>query len=88
MKPTTNPKCPQCGANLAYKDGIRYTRNGEIQRYSCRNCGYRFSENSNKQCSTKDNRQICAIMKAKNLADATETKTVAGEKSQKTRRKI
>ena len=84
MKSTANPKCPQCGSRSSYKDGVRYTRKGEIQRYSCRKCGIRFSENSNKQYSSMDNRQICAIVKAKNLADATETKTVAGEKSHKT----
>jgi predicted RNA-binding Zn-ribbon protein involved in translation (DUF1610 family) len=36
-------KCPQCGCERVYKDGIRYTTSGEVQRYLCRNCGYRFS---------------------------------------------
>jgi len=36
-------KCPLCGGERVYKDGIRYTRHGEIQRYLCRNCCYRFS---------------------------------------------
>jgi len=36
-------KCPECNSNRSYKDGIRYTRLGEIQRYLCRDCGYRFS---------------------------------------------
>ena len=37
--------CPQCGSRLLYKDGLRYLADGSsIQRYLCRNCGYRFSE--------------------------------------------
>lgn len=36
-------KCPMCGSERSWKDGIRYTRIGEIQRYVCRDCCYRFS---------------------------------------------
>ncbi|MEM3770479.1 MAG: hypothetical protein QXG76_04755 [Candidatus Bathyarchaeia archaeon] len=38
-------KCPMCGCERVYKDGdgIRYTRQREVQRYLCRNCAYRFS---------------------------------------------
>ena len=36
-------KCPMCGCQQVYKDGIRHTRHGEVQRYLCRNCAYRFS---------------------------------------------
>ncbi|MEM3697434.1 MAG: hypothetical protein QXQ94_08055 [Candidatus Bathyarchaeia archaeon] len=36
-------KCPMCGCERVYKDGIRYARQGEVQRYLCRNCAYRFS---------------------------------------------
>ncbi|MEM3728785.1 MAG: tyrosine-type recombinase/integrase [Candidatus Bathyarchaeia archaeon] len=37
--------CPQCGSTLLYKDGLRYLADSSsIQRYLCRNCGYRFSE--------------------------------------------
>src|SRR3972149_658245 len=39
----TPPKCPECGSQRVWKDGIRYTLYGEIQRYLCRNCAYRFS---------------------------------------------
>jgi transposase-like protein len=35
--------CPNCGSQRSYKDGIRYTDTKEIQRYLCRECGYRFS---------------------------------------------
>ena len=73
------PKCPECGSKRIYKDGLRYVKNRDIQRYLCRKCGYRFSENSNKECQTNNNHQLCAILKeAKKLDSQTETKTVAG----------
>ena len=37
-------KCPECRSSRIWKDGLRYARNGEIQRYVCRECGHRFSE--------------------------------------------
>ena len=38
------PKCPECDDLKTWKDGLRKTRNGDVQRWLCRNCGYRFSE--------------------------------------------
>ena len=43
------PECPECRSREAYKDGVRYTHSGEVQRYSCRNCGYRFSDTERSQ---------------------------------------
>ncbi|RLG99355.1 hypothetical protein DRO19_02500, partial [Candidatus Bathyarchaeota archaeon] len=40
------PACPQCGSRRVWKDGLRYTSAGAIQRYICRVCGYRFSDPS------------------------------------------
>ena len=40
------PACPQCGSKRVWKDGLRYTSFGAIQRYICRTCGYRFSDPS------------------------------------------
>jgi len=39
------PKCPEYTSQRVWKDGVRYTRHGDVQRYLCRNCGYRFSKN-------------------------------------------
>jgi len=40
-------QCPQCNSTLVWKDGLRYMLNGNaVQRYICRNCGYRFSQTS------------------------------------------
>jgi integrase len=74
-------KCPECGSIRLYKDGLRYTNEGEIQRWLCRNCDYRFSEKLYKHCLTNRDRQICAL-KVKNLEPQTE-KTVAGDKKDK-----
>jgi len=38
------PQCPQCNSVKIYKAGIRTTRRGEVQRFLCRVCGFRFSE--------------------------------------------
>jgi integrase len=40
---TTAVQCPQCGSSKIWKDGMRYEPYGEIQRYLCRDCSYRFS---------------------------------------------
>jgi len=42
--PTQPTACPECGSQRIWKNGLRYTNRGEIQRYICRACGYRFSE--------------------------------------------
>jgi len=37
--------CPECGSERLYKAGLRYLKDGSIvQRWLCRNCGYRFSK--------------------------------------------
>jgi integrase len=36
--------CKQCGSQKTWKDGVRNTDFGDIQRYICRDCGFRFSE--------------------------------------------
>jgi len=38
--------CPSCRSERTWRDGTRQTRNGDVQRYLCRECGYRFSERS------------------------------------------
>ena len=43
------PTCPNCGSQKVWKDGLRYTISGNLQRYICRECGYRFSENLGKK---------------------------------------
>ena len=41
------PTCPQCGSKRVWKDGLRQLSDGAIvQRWVCRDCGYRFSDPS------------------------------------------
>ena len=50
------PACPECGSRKVWKDGLRYLKDGSIiQRYICRECGYRFSDPSKslKSCSAE-----------------------------------
>ena len=58
---------------------MRETAFGSVQRFICRNCGFRFSEKSYKLILLNDNHQLCALKDAKKLDTATEIKTVAGE---------
>ena len=63
-------KCPDCHSEKNWKDGIRKTRNGPVQRYICRDCGYRFSESSvlSMNLNNSGRRRVCAILtEAKNL---------------------
>ncbi|MGA2681428.1 MAG: hypothetical protein ABSF44_06470 [Candidatus Bathyarchaeia archaeon] len=39
----TTVTCPDCGSRRNYKNGMRYTRSGQIQTYVCRHCYRRFS---------------------------------------------
>jgi len=38
------PVCPECQSSRVWKDGLRYVQGNPIQRYLCRECGFRFSD--------------------------------------------
>ena len=65
--------CPQCGSERLYKDGLRYLKDGStVQRWLCRNCGYRFSESKNKEnhvCSADRNIRKIAPLRLKTWSD-------------------
>lgn len=49
MAPTLQtPQCPECASQKVWKDGLRNIGSGPVQRYVCRECGYRFSKESSK----------------------------------------
>jgi len=78
--------CPECGSQRLYRDGLRYPRsNGgdPVQRWLCRDCGYRFSLNGsqrplqkasrwsiNSASNISCSRQVCELLTegSKNLA--------------------
>ena len=73
-------ECPNCYSKRNWKDGVRETTFGSVQRFVCRECGFRFSEKSYKHSLLTVDSQLCAILEAKKLDTATEIKTVAGDK--------
>jgi len=85
--------CPECQSSKVWKDGLRYVQGNPIQRYICRDCGFRFSDPefsrkiTNSSYNKQISRQICVTLAegAKNLVavEKTEKKT-AGEKIIKT----
>jgi len=70
--------CPECGSKKFLKNGHRYPNNKDIQRYSCKNCSYRFSEKSFKEYQTINTHQLCVI-EAKKLAAQKIEKICAGD---------
>jgi transposase-like protein len=42
------PNCPECTSQRVWRDGLRRTAYGDVQRWICRECGYRFSENGSR----------------------------------------
>jgi integrase len=73
-------ECPNCHSKRNWKDGLRETGFGSVQRFICRECGFRFSEKSYKDSQLTEVSQLCAKLEAKKLDTATEIKTVAGDK--------
>ena len=57
-------ECPNCHSKKNWKDGIRETVNGSVQRFLCRDCGYRFSESAILSINFCYNgsRQVCATL--------------------------
>jgi len=57
-------ECPECYNRRIWKDGIRPTKNGEVQRFVCRKCGHRFSESSvlSTNIDNRGKRRVCAIL--------------------------
>ncbi len=88
--------CTNCNSMRLFKNGLRKLVNGEkVQRWSCRECGHRFTEkkpqnpklppqqNLQRRLNSPSNividNQLCALKEAKKLDNAIETKTIAGE---------
>jgi integrase len=71
----TSPLCPSCDPPKVWKDGLR----GEVQRWLCRSCGFRFSGSKvlNVDSAITEERQIC-VSKAKNLAALEKYRASAG----------
>ena len=56
-------ECLKCkNQDQIVKDGKRYNKCGEIQKYLCRNCGYRFIINIGFENTKKNPKVICAAI--------------------------
>jgi integrase len=71
-QPAQPPKCPECGSIRVWKSGFSYTNQGKVQRFECRDCGYRFSDpyhmNKNLEAYTIERRVCVSDGEMKNLA--------------------
>jgi len=47
-------QCPECTSQRLWKDGVRKTLQGDVQRYLCRDCGLRFSNSPLKEDSRQE----------------------------------
>ena len=45
ISPLEMRNCPNCGSSNIMKHGIRHNKYGDLQRFSCKACGYRFTVN-------------------------------------------
>ncbi|HXG07210.1 MAG TPA: transposase [Nitrososphaera sp.] len=55
--------CPHCKGSLIVKHGVRHTKHGtDIQRYSCKDCHYRFAVNSGFEKARADPKVITAAL--------------------------
>jgi putative transposase len=55
-------KCKKCKSENIVKDGRRHNKSGLIQKYLCRDCGYRFIINIGFEHSKKNPKLICAAI--------------------------
>lgn len=62
--PESKPlECLKCKTqNQIVKDGKRHNKHGDIQKYLCRNCGYRFVVNIGFENAKKSPKVICAAI--------------------------
>jgi len=83
-------ECPECHSKEIWKCGFRKTRKSRVQRYICKDCGYRFSGSSvlSMKSYHSGGRQVCAYETkvAKNLTEVeTRTKKALRESTNNTK---
>jgi len=54
--------CEKCGSDKLVKNSVRHNKSGNIQRYSCKACGYRFSNNIGFERMKHDPKAITAAL--------------------------
>lgn len=54
--------CKRCGSERLVKNSVRHNKSGDVQRYSCKACGYRFSNNIGFERMKHDPKAITAAL--------------------------
>ena len=54
--------CKKCGSETLVKNSVRRNKSGDVQRYSCKACGYRFSSNIGFERMKHDPKAITAAL--------------------------
>ncbi|MGD6851008.1 MAG: tyrosine-type recombinase/integrase [Candidatus Bathyarchaeia archaeon] len=75
-------ECPNCHSKKIWKDGLREISTGYVQRFLCRECGFRFSIPSktlNLEFTTNGFSQLCAELEAKKLETTQKNKFCVGD---------
>jgi len=71
--------CPECGTQKLFKDGLRYLFDrAAVQRWLCRNCGYRFSEKEPRG-STRPLQKTSGMSQESQHVSIVETQSLKGE---------
>jgi len=86
-------QCPRCSSTAVWRDGLRRLKNGFVQRYLCRKCGYRFSRNrlrasfvSSYSAENRGEGKTRGLLLT--VLNLSEKKLVGGIKNQQVREKI
>ncbi len=84
----TSPLCPQCGSKKVWRDGHRTPMFGQpIQRWSCRDCSYKFSDPVDVENARKAFQQAQTIesMKLKSTNDIATTCQICVDNDKETK---
>ena len=74
MQAIDHPRCPLCNSKRIWKDGLRYTKGGEVLRFICRDCGYRFSQSKPLQNASRSSLNRPSALTLDRQISASETK--------------
>lgn len=59
---SSKPTCEQCNSNNVVKNGKRHNKSGTINRYLCKNCSHRFTDNQGFQKKRADPEKIALAL--------------------------
>ena len=75
-------RCPCCGSDRLYRDGIRQTSEGPVQRWLCRTCFYRFVPQVTRTQGAHHSDAVCAEKSPKNTVQVLNLEEGDGKKAE------